>query len=130
VTEGERAQVLVTARLLRAAGALQWLAVGLTLLATAALIHGRGAPAAIAALALGIVAVYYAFRVSFDARLLEDIAEARLTTSQLDEALGGLQKKEGGRPWEDRCRGSRRLVMHLAIVTFVQVVAVVQIHWS
>jgi uncharacterized membrane protein YoaK (UPF0700 family) len=130
VTEDERAQVLVTARFLRAAAAMQWLAVGLTLLAAAALIHGRGIPAAVAALALGIVAISYAFRVSFDARLLEDIAGQRLTTSQLDQALGGLQKKEGGRSWDERCRGSRRLVMHLAIVTFAQAVAVVLIHWS
>ena len=130
MTEGERAQVLVTARFLRAAAAMQWLAVGLTLLAAAALIYGRGVPAAIAALALGIVAIYYAFRVSFDARLLEDIADQRLTTSQLDEALGGLQAKEGGRAWNERCRGSRRLVSGLAVVTFVQVVAVVLIHWS
>jgi hypothetical protein len=130
VTEGERAQVLVTARLLRAAAAMQWLAVGLTLLAAAAVIHGRGIPAAVTALAVGIVGLYYAFRVSLDARLLEDIAEQRLTTSELDQALGGLQKNEGGRPWDERCRGSRRLVASLAIVTLVQIVAVVLIHWS
>lgn len=117
MTPEERAEVLVTARLLRAAGAVQWLAIGLTIVA-AVLLN-------VIATALGAVALFYAFRVAFDARLFEDVATERLTTSELDSALATLRKGKGTRPWSDRCAGARRLVLLLAVTTAGELIVVV-----
>jgi len=130
MTSEERAQIVVTARLMRAAASIQWLAIGLTLLAAAAVIHGRGVSAAIAAILLGLVAIFYGVRVSFDAKLFEDIATERLTTPELDTALGGFRKWKSGRSWGDRCRGARRLVVFCAIAALTQLIAVALIRWS
>lgn len=130
MTPEERARIMVTARLLRAAASIQWLAAGITIVAVAAATHGRGMSAAIAAILLGVVAIFYGVRVSFDARLFEDIAAERLTTSQLDSALGALRKGKGGdRSWADRCRGATRLIVLCAMATMGQIVAVVLIGW-
>jgi hypothetical protein len=115
VTDEERAEVLVTARLLRAASALQWLAVILTSYAVIT--------KAFLAIALGAIALYFAFRVSFDAHLFEDITRARLTTEQLDIGLAPMRKTLVSRPWSDRCRGARRLVVFLAVASVAQLVA-------
>ncbi|HXH39256.1 MAG TPA: hypothetical protein VNN08_11560 [Thermoanaerobaculia bacterium] len=129
MTADERAQIVVTARLLRATASIQWLPVGITIIAAAAAARGQGVSAAIAAIVLGLVAIYFGVRVSFDARLFDDIATGRLTTLQLDTALGTLRKGKGGRGWADRCRGARRLVAFCAIATMAQIIAVVPIGW-
>lgn len=116
MTPEERAEVLVTARLLRAAGAVQWLAIGLTVVAAML----RDVTAAV----IGAVALFYAFRVAFDARLFEDVATERLTTSELDSALATLRKGKGDRPWSDRCAGARRLVLLLAVTTIGELIVI------
>jgi hypothetical protein len=118
VTPEERAEVLVTARLLRAARVVQWLALALIVLDIwTAFAPGFFSPMSVIA---GLVALYFAVRVAFDARLFEDILADRLTTAQLDAALGSLRKGTAGRSWSDRCRGARRLVVKLMIATALQ----------
>lgn len=120
----ERADVLVTARLLRAAGRVDWLGTGLTIVAGAALLFEAGNVAAAAsALALGLVAKVYFVRVSLDARLLEDVASGKLETEGLDAALAALGRKpktDGVRSWPDRCRGARRLVVIASVLTIAE----------
>ena len=113
MTGEERAHVIVTARLLRAAASLPWLAAGLTIVAAL--------QSAIAAIVLGVAALYYAIRVSFDAKLFEDIAAERLTTSQLDTALGAKRERD----WLDRSRGAKRLMLKAAIAVIAQLAALV-----
>ena len=138
MTDEERAHVVVTARLLRAAASLSGLAVGLTLVAAFQVV--------IAAIVLGVIAIYYCFRVSFDARLFEDIATGRLTTAQLDHALGRAEARPTSstrramrmlnvgrasarpnepRDWIDRSRGAKRLVVKAAIAVIAQLTALV-----
>ena len=117
MTPEERAEVLVTARLLRAAGAVQWLAIGMTVVA--AMLQN------VTATALGAVALFYAFRVAFDARLFEDVATERLTTTELDSGLASLRKGKGDRPWSDRCAGARRLVLLMAVTTIGELLVLV-----
>lgn len=116
MTDEERAHVLVTARLLRAAAMLSGLAVGVTIVAAFQI--------AIAAIVLGAVAIYYCFRVSFDARLFDDIAAGRLTTAQLDAALGRAEAHPT-RDWLDRSRGAKRLILKSAIAVIAQLTALV-----
>ena len=134
MTPEERAHVVVTARLLRAAASVQWLAVGLTVVACVVVIvapvGGRTTIPAIASIVLGLVAIFHGFRVSFDAKLFEDIIEQRLTTTELDTALAALSKPKGDRDWIERCRGARRLVVRLAIAVLLQVIAVMFIGWA
>lgn len=122
--DADRPQILITARLLRAAERIDWLATGLTLLAVAALLFGTPNRAfSVVAVALGLLAKLYRVRISFDARLLEDLAGERLTTAELDSALSVVKlapPAKAGRPWPVRCRGARRLVIVYAGVTVVQ----------
>lgn len=111
MTGEERAEVLFTARLLRACAAVQWLAVGLTLVSVVSM--------RIAPVVLGLVATYYAVRVSLDARLFEDILAERLPVSDLDAVL--RRKGKGERTMRDRCRGARRLAIALVVATLAQV---------
>ena len=113
MTAEERAHVLVTARLLRAAASIPWLAAGLTVVAAL--------QTAIAAIVLGVIALYYAIRVSFDAKLFDDIAAERLTTSQLDTALEAKRERD----WIDRSRGAKRLLLKAAIALIAQLAALV-----
>ena len=87
---------------------------------------------AIAAILLGVVAIFYGIRISLDARLFEDVASERLTTSGLDSALGALGKGQGSetRTWNDRCAGARRLILTCSIATIMQLVSVVFIRWT
>ena len=126
MTPEERAQVVVTARFLRAAASLQWLAVGLVIVVAA---RGRMNIPAVASIAFGLIAIFYGFRVSFDAKLFDDVAQKRLTTAELDAALGALRKSKGNRDWLERCRGARGLVLRLAIAVVMQLIAVVLIGW-
>jgi hypothetical protein len=113
MTDEERAHVAVTARLLHAAASLSGLAVGVTVVAAFQV--------AIAAIVLGIVAIYFCIRVSFDAKLFADIAAGRLTTAQLDLALGVKQERD----WIDRSRGAKRLILKSAIAAVAQLTALV-----
>jgi hypothetical protein len=123
MTEEERAYVVVTARLLRAAASLSGLAVGLTVVAAFQV--------AVAAIVIGVVAIYYCFRVSFDAKLFDDIAAGRLTTAQLDLGLGvggrasARDRGQRGRDWVDRSRGAKQLVVKAALAVVAQLVAIV-----
>lgn len=124
MNETERAEVVVTARLLRAAGRVDWLGTGVTLLAGVGLLLSKGNGAAmVVALLLGVAAKVYFVRIVFDARLFEDVAEGRVSTPDLDRALssvGGAEGTPGERPWSDRCRGARRLIVVGAVITIVQ----------
>ena len=128
MTPHERAEVLVTARLLRAIGILPWLAAALTLVAVAGITHDRDLTLSLTSIFIGLIAIFYGVRVSFDARLLEDIASDRLTTEDLDSALAKFGKGNP-RSWADRCRGARRLALSATVATIAQLIAVVITRW-
>lgn len=120
MTDQERAQIVVTSRVLHAVRHVDWLSTGLTLIA-AWDFHRE-------ALILGLIAKFFAFRIAFDARLLDDIAEGRITTNGFDEAavsLGLIPAKKAGRPWSARCRGAMRLVWMFAVLVAAQVAVLV-----
>lgn len=121
MTPAERAQILVTARLLEAAGKIDTLSTGLTLLAAAAMIFGAFEIAGVVAIVLGIVAKLYSVRIAFDARLLSDVALDKLTTEDLDAAFPA----KVGRVWSDRLRGAKRLVIFYAIAMMAQCMAII-----
>jgi hypothetical protein len=117
MTSAERGEVLVTARLLEAAGKVDVLSTGITLIAAASLFFASPhRAAALAAIVLGIVAKLYAVRIAFDARLLADVAAGTLTTLDLDAAFPA----KSGRSWALRCRGARRLVVVFGVVAVLQ----------
>jgi hypothetical protein len=125
MTPAERAQILVTARLLEAAAKIDTLSTGLTLLAAAAMLfgvrNGCFAIAGIVVIALGVVAKVYSVRIAFDARLLSDIALGQFTDADLDAAFPA----KAGRVWSDRLRGAKRLVSFGAIATIAQCIAII-----
>jgi hypothetical protein len=124
MTEEERAEILVTARLLEAAGKLDVLSIGLTLLAAFFVVDRPGWPVAMS-LASGLAARWLSLRVVFDARLLRDVAAATLATAQLDDALVSLRlmpRDKAGREWRARCRGAKRLVTLFGLATAAQCV--------
>ncbi len=127
MTATERAQVVVAARLLRATSKLDWLSTGLTLFTALALLTSTGPrPMEIVVVALGALARWYALRIDFDARLLEDVAADVLTREDLDEAFLALSlasREKLGRDWSQRCRGVRGLVTVYAALFVLQVVA-------
>lgn len=122
MTEAERAEVLVTARLLASASRLSWLVVAVTAIAAAALALARFRAQTIVAVVAGVAGIYYAIRISFDARLLEDIIAMRLTTEAMDAALGRAGSE---RSWADRCAGARRLVVRCGAATLIQIAALI-----
>jgi hypothetical protein len=117
----ERAQILVTARLLDAAGRLDLLSTGLTLLAAAAMLFRPFAIAGVVVLVLGVFQKLYGVRVAFDAQLLRDVALGQLSDADLDAAF----PSKAGRAWSDRLRGARRLVTISATATIAQCAAIV-----
>ena len=127
MTETERAEVLVTARLLRAAKRIDWLATPLALIAAASLLfRGGNLAAGCVAIAAGVIAKLYAVRVAFDQHLFDDIAAGKLTPAELDHALSSMRAAAPvERSWSDRCRGARRLVRMLAAATVVEVIAAI-----
>ena len=129
MTPEERAETLVTARLLRATTPVQWLVVALTVLAGGRLLFGQASIGAVAAIVAGVVAALYGVRIALDARLLEDVAAGTMSTEDLDKALAAFGKS-ADRSWGDRCRGSRRLVLSFTTATTAQVVAVVVAGWA
>jgi hypothetical protein len=129
MTAAERDEIVLTARLLRAAQTIDWLSTGLTFIAAAGIVlgHENRIPA-IAAVVLGVIAKLYGVRIAFDARLFEDVAAERVSTSGLDRALGALglaRPDQADRPWSDRCRGAKRLVLRCAGATIGQCAAIV-----
>ncbi len=129
MTSEERAQVFVTARLLRATASIKWLTTGFTLLVAAAMTFGTtNRVAAVAAMALGLIAKLFVIRVSFDASLFEDAAAGSLTATDLDAALSALALAppgKAGRNWRDRCLGAKRLLLILAGVACAQAATVI-----
>ena len=110
------AEALITARFLRAAEKIDWLSTGLTLVAAFSPIR----MASIAAILLGLAAKYYGVRIAFDAQIFEDLAGDRYTITEFDDAM---QRATPGRSWADRCRGAKRLVIILAVLTAAQAIA-------
>jgi hypothetical protein len=131
MTATERAQVLVTARLLRATSKLDRLSIWLTLFTALALLTSTGPPVLeIIVVALGALARWYALRIDFDARLLEDVAADHLTREDLDEAFAALSlasRAKLGRDWSERCLGARRLAAMQTQLFALQVVAFLSI---
>lgn len=111
------AEALITARFLRAAEKIDWLSTGLTLVAA---LSPMGAPS-IAAILLGLAAKYYAVRIAFDARVFEDLAGDRYTIAEFDDAM---KRENTERSLPDRCRGAKRLVIMLAVLTAAQALVV------
>jgi hypothetical protein len=127
MTSEERAEIIITARLLQSASPLQWLATELLVVTAAVLLLNLGNLwVTVIALGVGALAIGYAFRVALDARLFNDIANETLSTEELDQALTRLGKINlKTRPWSDRCRGARRLIARAACATAVQLIAIV-----
>jgi len=122
MTDDERAEVVITARMLRACAPLPWLATILIGVAAFALLRGTAVAALIVSMAAGVAALVYGIRIVFDARLFEDVLDERLTMQQLDATLG---LKTPGRSWPDRCRGARRLPTIAAGAIVVQLILLV-----
>jgi len=115
MSEEERAQVLVTARLLASAEKAQWLSIALTV-AAAVTRHPESA-------VLGLIAQYFSLRVALDARLFDDIASERLTTNAFDSAAAKFQWRTGAPPvLTDRCRGAHRLVLIFGAMLLAQTI--------
>ena len=127
MTDAERAQIAVMARLLEAAGRLDPLSTGLTLLALAACALGKlHAIPTIVVVALGLAAKLYAVRIAFDAKLFRGVSTGAITTADLDQALVALKLAPGdktGRDWTARCRGAKRLIVLCAAATAAQCIA-------
>ena len=122
MTAEERAQLLITARMLEAVGRFDLLSAGLTLLAAAAMLFGASnIIAGVAAIILGVVVKLYGIRIAFDAVLLRDIALDKLTSADLDAAF----PNKAGRDWSQRLRGCRRLVTVYVAATIAQCMAII-----
>jgi hypothetical protein len=122
MTAEERAQTLITARMLEAMGRLDLLSAGLTLLAAASILFGSSnIVAGVVAIVLGVVVKLYGIRIAFDAALLRDIALDKLTSADLDAAF----PNKAGRAWSERLRGCRRLVIVYVVTTIAQCMAVI-----
>lgn len=120
MTDDERAEIVITARMLRACAPLPWLAIILIGVAAFALARATAIGVLLVSMAAGLTALVYGIRIVFDARLFEDVLEQRLTMQQLDATLG---LKTPGRPWSDRCRGARNLPRVAGAALVVQMIA-------
>jgi hypothetical protein len=120
-----------TARTLALGGWFAAFAMALTLGALAALATSTADRIGwVAAIVLGVVAIYYGLRAWFDQRLFDDLAD-RLA-SGVDEAdalraldaslarLGWRRAAPSPRPLGDRARGATRLLRGAAIATLAQ----------
>ena len=107
------------------------LTAGAILLLVALAVFGPTPPATttialLAAIVLGIVERYFAFRVGFDAALFARLADHDRSNalSRLDRALIDLKllpKEKAGRPFEDRFVGGRKLLLRQAAAALLQV---------
>ncbi len=137
-------EVRLTARMLRASAFLPWLSAALTIVAAASLVFRCGGIPAMAAILLGAFACFYGWRIALDALLFDDILSGALTTEELDVALNAIRvtpsavegppaSHDAGdastalgmtpRPWSERCRGARLLIVKGATLTLLQLVA-------
>lgn len=85
-------------------------------------------PALWFAAAAGLLQLYYAVRVDFDARLLQALAaDADSTAARLDAALAALGLRKpvaASRGWPSRWRGARGLLLKQAGLVILQSAAV------
>jgi len=123
MTTDERGQILVTARLLEAAGKLDWLSTGLTLLAAAQLVFGAPSVFDLVVIVLGIMAKTCSILIAFDAKLLRDVALETITAVDLDAAFPAKARRD----WPTRLSGAQRLVTIFAVTTVAQCVGIVVI---
>jgi len=116
MNDDERAQVLVTARLLASAEKAQWLSIALTV-AAAVTRHPES-------VVVGLIAQYFSLRVALDAHLFDDIADGRITASAFDAAAAEFRWRTGASPvpWIQRCRGAHRLVLIFGVLLAAQTV--------
>ncbi len=120
----------LTADALRAAGAIDTLATGMTLVAIAgtgvALWHPLLLPVGVVLavqILLGLVAKALAVRIRFEAALVGSVQGSSFRTEHLDRALRGvgmLRPGKEGRDWDTRCRDALRLVRVSLGVTTLQ----------
>ena len=114
------AEARLTARLLHSVKSIDWLSTGLTLVALFT-------PHRWIAI-LGIIEKYVSYRVAFDAKIFDDVANGRMTIEEFDEAAVALKlmpAKKTGRAMIDRCRGAKRLVVIAAGITLAQAIALI-----
>lgn len=134
MTAAERAEMLITARLLQAAERIDWLSTALTSVGAMAVVFAPPTRMiAAVTIVLGLLEKLYAVRVSFDARLFEDLAGEAISATDVDSALTGLAlapRNKSGRTWTDRCRGAKRLVFASAALTVVQALAIIVIGFN
>ena len=123
MTTDERGQILVTVRLLEAAGKLDWLSTGLTLLAAAQLVFGAPSVFDLGVILLGIAAKTCSILIAFDAKLLHDVALEKITAVDLDAAFPAKARRD----WTARLSGAQRLVTIFAVTTVAQCVGIVVI---
>lgn len=124
MTDDERLQALITARLLGTGRIVDWLGTGLTLVAAGAILLGSVAIwPAIGVIVLGLLGKYLSVRVCFDAQLFHDIAAERLSTEAFDSAmrhLGLMAQGKAARAWNDRCKSARALLTRQIGVVVLQ----------
>ena len=115
-------------------GLSRLLTAGALLLLVALEIFGPTPPTAtaialLAAIALGLVERYFAFRVGFDAALFARLADDPYATlPHLDRAfvdLGLLPREKAGRTLQVRFAGARKLLLRQAAAAILQVLALI-----
>jgi hypothetical protein len=82
------------------------------------------------AILLGLIELYFAFRVGFDAALFRELAAGKALTGlgPLDASLAGLglrRETAGSRTLEDRIRGARMLLRRQTLCLALQLVTMV-----
>lgn len=134
MSDAERLQTLVTARLLAEGRSLDALGIGLTVAAALVLFAGTDlATPAIGTVLMGLVAKYLGTRVAFDARLFADASSRGLSTAAFDDAmraLGLLPDEKAGRDWTARCRSARQLLTLQAVAVALQCAFALVAAWA
>lgn len=124
----------LTADALHAAGTLDGLATGFTVVGAVGVSVAFWHPVAmtpllmlVAVVLLGLAAKWMAVRVRFDAAvfaaLVDAVQKSGFRTEHLDRALRGvgmLPANKEGRDWDTRCRGALGLMRTLGTLTAVQ----------
>ncbi|MEH6415798.1 hypothetical protein [Pseudomonas sp. CGJS7] len=125
------AALLAQGRWLCVASLTLW-ASGLFGLALSTAVPGSQFALLMLSLAAGLLQLYYAVRVDFDARLLRALAETGGSgadaAQRLDAALrsmGLLKAGREGRDWASRWRGARSLLLRQGFSLIVQFVALI-----
>ena len=124
----------LTADALQAAGALDTLSTGFTVVGVVGLCVAFWHPVSMMPLSmlavvvlLGLFAKWMAVRVRFDAAvfaaLVDTVQKSGFRTEHLDRALRGvgmLPANKEGRDWDTRCRGALALMRTLGMLTALQ----------